>query len=404
MSTRKPELKLEPRLARLLEQDYPKFSAGEMAHRRSRMASAMADSGVDHLVAYAASFTGGPVYWLSDWFTTFEALLVFTPGRQDTIFVQFYNHFPQARAVLPEADVRWGGASSIQSVIAELKQRGAAAGRVGAIGSLPMAHYKALLGDFGPVSDLNRVYAALRLVKSSEEIDRHRIGARLSDLAIEALQRDLEPGLDEGDLAAIAESGYLPWRGRNGIHFFGATSMHEPRVFVPRQHLTNRKIARGDVMSCEITANFWDYGGQVLRTFTVGERFTPLYQKLHDTAEAAYDAILRTLRPGCHVRELEVGVRLIEEAGFTFYDDLVHGFGGGYLAPVIGSPTRGERALPDMTLEAGMILVIQPNVITREQTAGVQTGELVMVTETGAQSLHTVPRGPIHVGTQESAA
>jgi Xaa-Pro aminopeptidase len=180
--------------------------------------------------------------------------------------------------------------------------------------------------------------------------------------------------------------------------------MHEPRVFVPRQHLTNRKIARGDVVSCEITANFWDYGGQVLRTFTVGERFTPLYQKLHDTAEAAYDAILRTLRPGCHVRELEVGVRLIEEAGFTFYDDLVHGFGGGYLAPVIGSPTRGERALPDMTLEAGMMLVIQPNVITREQTAGVQTGELVMVTETGAQSLHTVPRGPIHVGTQESAA
>ena len=51
-----------------------------------------------------------------------------------------------------------------------------------------------------------------------------------------------------------------------------------------------------------------------------------------------------------------------------------------------------------MTLEAGTIMVIQPNVITRDQTAGVQTGELVLVSESGAQSLHSAPRGPFHVG------
>lgn len=47
-----------------------------------------------------------------------------------------------------------------------------------------------------------------------------------------------------------------------------------------------------------------------------------------------------------------------------------------------------------MTLETGMMMVIQPNVITKDQRAGVQTGELVVITETGAESLHTVPRGP----------
>ncbi|OGA29095.1 MAG: hypothetical protein A3I01_11060 [Betaproteobacteria bacterium RIFCSPLOWO2_02_FULL_65_24] len=394
----KPELNLEPRLASIVAQDYPKFTPAEMARRRSAMAGAMAEAGVEHLMAYAAFFSGGPVHWLSDWLTTFEAVLILTPGRQDTIFVQFYNHLPQARELMTGIDVRWGGASTIQSAIGELKQRGAGAGRVGAVGALPMGYYKALAAAFGDVVDLNRAYSRLRLVKSPEEIDRYRIGARLSDLSIEALRRELRPGLDEADLGAIAEGAYLPWRGRNVIHFFGATSMHDPQNFVPRQHLTNRKIARGDVVSCEITANFWEHGGQVLRTFTVGERFTSLYQKLHDTAEAAYDAIFRTLRPGCHVRELAVGAQLIEEAGFTFYDDLVHGFGGGYLQPIIGSPTRAEPGLPDMTLEAGTIMVIQPNVITRDQTAGVQTGELVLVSESGAQSLHSAPRGPFHVG------
>ena len=394
----KPELNLEPRLASIVAQDYPKFTPAEMARRRSAMAGAMAEAGVEHLMAYAAFFSGGPVHWLSDWLTTFEAVLILTPGRQDTIFVQFYNHLPQARAVMPEADIRWGGASTIQSAIGELQQRGAKARRVGAVGLLPMGYYKALAVPFEDVVDFNRAFSGLRLVKSSEEIDWYRIAARLGDLSIEALRRELRPGLDEGDLGAITEGAYQPWRGINGIHFLGATSMHDPQVFVPRQHPTNRRIAKGDVISCEITASFWDHGGQVLRTFTVGERFTPLYQKLHDTAEAAYAAIFRVLRPGCRVRELAVGARVIEAAGFTFYDDLVHGFGGGYLPPVIGSPTRGDEPLPDMTLEAGMMVVVQPNVITSDQRAGVQTGELVLITESGAESLHTAPRGPFHVG------
>ena len=31
---------------------------------------------------------------------------------------------------------------------------------------------------------------------------------------------------------------------------------------------------------------------------------------------------------------------VIEDAGFTIYDDLMHGFGGGYFPPVLGSRSR----------------------------------------------------------------
>jgi Xaa-Pro aminopeptidase len=173
--------------------------------------------------------------------------------------------------------------------------------------------------------------------------------------------------------------------------------MHQPDLFVPRQHTTARKIAKGDVVFTEITASFWEHWGQVLRTFSVGEPLTPLYRKLHDTAEAAYDAMFRAIKPGRHVRELLVGRKLIEEAGLTYYDDLVHGFGGGYLQPILGSPTRGEEPVPDMTLQVGMMMVIQPNVITPDLKAGIQTGELVVVTESGAESLHGAPHGPLLV-------
>ena len=55
---------------------------------------------------------------------------------------------------------------------------------------------------------------------------------------------------------------------------------------------------------------------------------------------------------------------MIGDAGFTTRDDLVHGFVGGYLPPVLGDRTRTLEEVPDFTLEEGMTIVIQPNVVT----------------------------------------
>ena len=81
------------------------------------------------------------------------------------------------------------------------------------------------------------------------------------------------------------------------------------------------------------------------------------------------------------------------EAGFTTVDDLVHGLGGGYLPPVIGSRSRTLQPLPTTDLEAGMTVVVQPNVVLADRTAGVQTGEMFHVTESGSERLHAFPRG-----------
>jgi len=99
------------------------------------------------------------------------------------------------------------------------------------------------------------------------------------------------------------------------------------------------------------------------------------------------------LNPGVTAAELVAASAVIEEAGYATRDDLVHGFVGGYLPPVLGSRSRQLAPVPDFTLEAGMTLVVQPNVVTRDETAGVQMGELVLVTENGPERLHHVPRG-----------
>src|SRR5262249_47706800 len=53
--------------------------------------------------------------------------------------------------------------------------------------------------------------------------------------------------------------------------------------------------------------------------------------------------------------------------------------------------------VPQEPFRAGQTVVIQPNVVTRDGKAGVQTGEMVLITDKGIERLHAVPRGFVAV-------
>jgi len=200
-------------------------------------------------------------------------------------------------------------------------------------------------------------------------------------------------GMTERELANLVERAYVGQGGTTFIHYIGVTSMAQPHICVPPQFPSDRKTKTGDVVFCELSASWWDYPGQVLRSFTVGADPTPLYRDLHATAEAAFDAVVSVIRQGTTMEEIVEAAGVIEERGFTIYDDLLHGFGGGYFPPVLGTKSRPAGPLPKMTLEANMTVVVQPNVVTRDHRAGVQVGELIRVTQTGFERLHSTPRG-----------
>jgi Xaa-Pro dipeptidase len=368
---------------------YPRFGDAEMTRRHEALAAAMAEREVEHALVYGANRAGSAVGWLTRWPVTREALVVVTPGEPDLLLVNFYNHVPNAERIATEAEVRWAGERPMATAIDELRRRGAAGEAVGVIGPLGYRPHRALCDFAGGVVPLDDAYTRLRLVKSAEELAWVRVGAELTDAGAAALAADAAPGLDERELGNLVERAYVGRGGTTHIHFFGATSMAEPATCVPAQWPSGRRLTAGDALTCELSASWWDYTGQLLRTFAVGAEPSPLYRELHDVADAAFDALFERLRPGATAADLAAAGGLIEDAGHTIRDDLVHGFVGGYLPPVIGARTE----VPDFAFEAGMTVVIQPNVITRDERAGVQTGELVLVAEHGAERLHGFESG-----------
>ena len=384
---------LPSHLQRIVDAEYPRFSDGEMARRRDAMEALLAQAQCDHLIFCGANRFGSSVQWLTQWPVTAEAVGVFTPGQRDALFVQHVNHAPQAALLADKADVAWGGASCVGAALDVLGKRGAKKDRIGFVGPLTVDQHAAVAAQFGAPNNLGRDYTRLRQVKSAEEIDWLRIGAHFTDLGMLALRDHLRVGRNERELGDIVERAYTAHGAVNVIHYIGATQMSASDLAVPRQFHSTRKLQNGDAVVAEITASFWDYPGQVLRSFALGAEPTQLYRDLHGVADAAFDAVVKVLKPGALPSHIVGAASMIEEAGFTIIDDLLHGYGGGYLPPVLGSNSRPSASVPSEPFRAGQVVVVQPNVVTRDHQAGVQTGEMLLITERGVERFHAVPRG-----------
>lgn len=373
------------------------FTPAELRSRRDRLWDAAAELGVDTVVAYGANRFGSAVPWLTTWPVTREAICVLEQGRPARLLVGFPNHVPEAQRTIAAAGVGDEVESLEERADTALLRLLSADGprrRIGVIGPLASAARTAISDWATSVVELDHRYTALRLRKSVEELRWLEHAAWLTDQSAAALLSAAAHGASEEEMVAEAEYRYRQAGGSHHICYVMVTSMTNPDRCVPSQRPSTRRTAPGSVVSFELSAAWGpDYPGQLLRTATVGAAPTPLFKQLHQVAEQVRDEILGRLGPGVLPADLLAVLEPVKAAGFRMVDDVIHGFGGGYLPPVLRERVSSPAGLHARALEPGMTLVVQPNVCTSDLRAGVQTGELVAITEEGYRSLHDFPAG-----------
>jgi len=373
---------------------FPRYPEDEMARRHRFLDDLMAADGLDAIVVGGST---GPletsVQYFTNWPPQVPSYLVLAPGEAPVLFVRLWNHYPDAQRIAVVEDVRYGGdtpAAQAQAVADLLAARSAT--RIGLIGSIPHSDLDVLHKHLPASSlrDLTSRYQGFRLVKSDVEMVFTRIASRMNDAAIAALASELRPGMFEYEAAKVIEDVYLGDRGVNLIHFSLSTPMDDPQVCVPHQYHPNRRLEAGDVFVTEISTTFWGYAGQILRTFTIASPPTRRFAELHEVALEAYRDIVEVLKPGATVGEVLDAAEGIAAAGFDIWDDLVHGFGGAYLPPIVRTRSSRGATHPDgFEYPEGTLLVVQPNVI--DGRAGVQVGNSLQLVNGRAVSTQDYP-------------
>jgi Xaa-Pro aminopeptidase len=179
--------------------------------------------------------------------------------------------------------------------------------------------------------------------------------------------------------------------------------MDAPNGCLPAQNPSERRLEQGDVVLTEFSASLWGYSGQVHRPVFVGAEPTAEWQRLFDVAKEAYDRIAAGMTPGSNEGDVVRNAAVIGEAGYAIYDDLIHGYGTDYGPPLVDRSCvqhwlDGSQPPAGRVIERGMTIVIQPNPITPDERMGLQLGALTVVTDAGAESLHTLPFEPLVAG------
>ena len=344
---------------------------------------------------YANAYGGDNVRWLTGFPPRHDTYLIWPREGEPALLTQLFNHVPNAKRVSVIAETRWGGEESGAAAADVLRERSITRGRVGLVGRVPCTDHAKLIERLPDVNwvGAGKGYLSLRLVKSEEEIDWLRRGAEFTDAAMAALVEAAAPGVSEHELAAAIESAYTPAGGEHGIHFLSSTPMDAPQAYVPAQTQTARRLQAGDAVICELSAGVGGYAGQIHRLITVGREPTKLYHRLYDVALEAYQHIVDVLRAGATVKDVLDTSDFIAAEGLTVCDDLLHGYGMGYLPPVVRTRATAHRdqAPEDFVFQKNMAVVVQPNVVDPASGAGLQLGNLLIVGEGGAESLQKFP-------------
>ena len=388
-----------------LTKDHPRFSKGEYDRRFREIRKRMQEKGIDVLILYGDSGSNNSnhanVKYVSNYQDPVSSYVVFPREGEPSLHISNRLYLPHAKlmSIFPLTDaVDYNPGGAVESRIRELGLEKGTIGLVGLRGIL----YGSL--PFGPVDHWHKAFtsasfvdatdllAEVRLIKSKEELTWFRKGAALTDMAFEALEKKGKAGMTDFQLAAIITNSYMPKGGGPKLIFIGSTSMSQPHLIFPGQFPSHRKVGKGDIILTELSADYEMYAGQAHRPITVGVPPTPVYQKMFEVAVEAYTRILKALKPGGTHVEIKKAASVIQDEGFTTFDATLHGWGLLIESPRVDiDAVMIRRPVNEFVVQEGMLLVIQPNVVTRDGKRGLQVGNLVEITPTGARSLQKFP-------------
>lgn len=388
---------------------YRRFDDAEYDRRWERLRGLLDERDLDALLVYAdGGFAAHNVAYLSNYAPSFATYLVAVadPDEPSTLFVGLNNHLQDAaeRAVVDDCRVLLPDPG--RRVADRLRAVGVS--RVGVAGydarydlSLPHDHYRTIETRLdADLVDATVPYARLLATKGDAELDRIRRAADVLDGAMAALEAAAEPGSSERELRDALHGGVADTEGRVTTTFLSTAPMTGAESGEPlpwKRKPASRTVDRGDVITTEVSAAVDGYASQIHRPYAVGRPPTETYRDLYAVAAETHGAMVDALDPGATTDDVADALAPVVESEFQGYDVMLHGYGGGYGPPHVGTPDAAywpgidDPATEGWTFEAGEVLVVQPNVVTPDERHGLQLGTTVVVTDDGTEQLHDYP-------------
>jgi Xaa-Pro aminopeptidase len=245
----------------------------------------------------------------------------------------------------------------------------------------------------GAPRDGGKAITRAKAVKTPDEVAGLRQALRITEQAIAAVQAQLAPGMRQVELTATflravfdagADAHTLDpiWQVMPASIGDGPWTTHGD-LACPLL-TTERELQRGDVLWVDTSITCGGFHSDFGRTWIVGDEPSDRQRRQFDTWRNIMDAVLDVTRAGATHTELTSAARGVVGGDVPWMTHFYLGHGLGIDAaemPFVGSDL-GEQFDSSHTLEAGMVLVLEP-LVWDDGAAGYRAEEVVLITEDG---------------------
>ena len=260
------------------------------------------------------------------------------------------------------------------------------------------------LFSFSKFFDVSKDLMKLRMIKSKEEIEIIKNGARIADIGGEEIVNNIKVGASELEIAIAGrdrmereiaktypDAEYMDtwvWF-QSGINTDGA---HNPK--------TSRKLLSGDILSLNTFPMISGY-------YTALER-TLFLTDIDDASLKAWEANIKVHKKGLEL--IKPGVKcsdichelndLFAQLGYLQYRTFGYGHSFGVLSHFYGRESGLElREDVETILEPNMVVSMEPMIMIPEGkpgAGGYREHDILVINENGAENITKFPFGPEH--------
>lgn len=231
------------------------------------------------------------------------------------------------------------------------------------------------------VEDAQPVMDTLRLTKTAEEVAAMRKAIEITESALDAVLRSLEPGMTEREIAARINIAQLERGG--GVLPFEPIVLIGPNSALPHGTPTERQLEVGDVLLFDFGTTSEGYVSDLTRTFVFGKEPGARVREVYEIVKQANAAGRAAAKPGVPCQEIDRAARkVIEAAGYGQY--FIHRTGHGIGLDGHEGPYMREGN--EQKLEVGMCFTVEPGIYLPGEF-GVRIEDNVVVTDDGTQTL-----------------
>lgn len=276
--------------------------------------------------------------------------------------------------------------ADIETLYLDLEKRG-----YRSIPTRPFIFSKEVLKEY-PHIQIKNVYnkiAELRVVKSSEEIEKLQKAIDITGEGIKELMKNAKAGLYEYQLEAHFDFTIKVSGAKNKA--FNTIAATGANATVLHYEDNDSQLEEGQLILFDLGAEYENYCADISRTFPVNGRFTDRQKDVYNIVLKALIETTELIKPGMTFKELNdytkkvlaqgcknLGIIQDDEELVKYY---YHGVGH-----FLGLDTHdvGVSTLP---LQAGMVLTIEPGLYIEEEGIGIRIEDDILVTENGYEVL-----------------